>query len=185
MFYLFPFLKKKKKKKKEHKIFPLCISAWCNGAKHFSFIIIIPVKGTLNNVNSGGKPLGFICMADLNSLSTLGIMWESMGRARWPGDQVDIASSPFLEESQENGNASSVKDLSWECRAWLLLVLEELPTALCNSLSRQEVLHPDQQCRRNQILCYLGVSYTCWLPCLLHFWGFWVAIRKHSWSLNS
>lgn len=76
------------KKKKMQKFIPLCISAWCNGAKHFSFIIIMPVKGTPNNVNAGEKPLGFICMAALSSFSTQGVKWESMARATslasWP-----------------------------------------------------------------------------------------------------
>lgn len=51
--------KGKRRKKQKQKFIPVCISALCNDAKHFSFIIIIPVKGTLNNVNARGKPLGF------------------------------------------------------------------------------------------------------------------------------
>lgn len=75
-------------KKKMQKFIPLCISAWCNGAKHFSFIIIMPVKGTPNNVNAGEKPLGFFCMAALSSFSTQGVKRESMAKATsvtsWP-----------------------------------------------------------------------------------------------------
>lgn len=80
---------KKEERKKKQKFIPLCISALCNGAKHFSFIIIILVKGTLNNVNAVGKPLGFICMAALSSFSTPGAKQESICRAtsltHWPG----------------------------------------------------------------------------------------------------
>lgn len=72
-YFLFPFLSKKERKEKKQKFFPLCISAWCNGAEHLPFIIIMPVKGTLNNVNAGGKPLGVICMAALSWFSTLGV----------------------------------------------------------------------------------------------------------------
>lgn len=57
-----------------------CISVWCNGVKYFLFIIIILVKGIFNNVNVGGKLLGFICMVVLSLFFILGRKWVLMGR---------------------------------------------------------------------------------------------------------
>lgn len=74
----------------------------------------MPVKGTLSNVNAGGKPLGCICMAAVSSVSTQRAKWVSMKRATsltsWPGGHsVQL----FLEESQVDGNAPPGRDLSW------------------------------------------------------------------------
>lgn len=59
--------------KKRQEFSPFCIGAFCNGAKHFSFIIIMPVRGTPNNVKTGRKPLGCVHVAALSPFPTLAV----------------------------------------------------------------------------------------------------------------